>query len=128
MALPELRVFYRSNSHPPLWVVAEKPWSGRGNVEWRIRGNFYPLPRDIRAQRAGAQAIRVRAMSIICGVTLTTTMSFVKNHKAKIPHLIRGSLHFFVTRKQETLEMLKEHTTPILLPRSDEEVEALYEE
>jgi len=30
--------------------------------------------------------------------------------------------------QQETLEMLKEHTTPILLLRSDEEVEALYEE
>ena len=75
--------------------------------------------------------ILVRAMSIICGVTLTTTMSFVKNHKAKIPNLIRGfvdALHFFVTRKQETLEMLKKHTTPILLPRSDEEVEALYKE
>jgi hypothetical protein len=131
MALPELRVFYRSNSHAPLWVVAEKPGSGRGNVEWRIRGNFYRLPRDIRAERAGAHVILVRAMSIICGVTLTTTMSFVKNHKAKIPNLIRGfvdALHFFVTRKQETLEMLKEHTTSILLLRSDEEVEALYEE
>jgi len=58
-------------------------------------------------------------------------MSFVKNHKAKIPYLIRGfvdAFHFFITREQETLEMLKEHTTPILLLRSDQEVEALYEE
>src|SRR5262249_19507351 len=57
----KLGVFYRSNSHAPLWVVAEKPVSGRGNVEWRIRGNFYPLPHDIRAERAGAHVIRVRA-------------------------------------------------------------------
>jgi|SRR5262245_45615047 len=91
MALPELRVFYRSNlSRTTLGRGGKTPGSGRGNVEWQIRGNFYPLPHDIRAERAGAHVIRVRAMSIICGVTLTTTMSFVKNHKAKIPHLIRG--------------------------------------
>ena len=77
-------------------------------------GTFITLPHDIRAERARAHVIRVRAMSMIRGVTLTTTMSFVKNHEAKIRHLIRvfvDAIHFFVMRKQETLEMLKEHTT-----------------
>jgi len=52
MALPELRIIYCSNSHAPLWVVAEKSgvWESNGlavstsveaRVEWRIRGNLY---------------------------------------------------------------------------------------
>ena len=58
-------------------------------------------------------------------------MSFVKNHEAKIRLLIRGfgdAIHFFITRKQETLEILKEHASPILHLQSNEEVEMLYEE
>ncbi|HXU14182.1 MAG TPA: hypothetical protein VN708_03565, partial [Terriglobales bacterium] len=38
------------------------------------------------------------------------------------------AIHFFLTRKQETLEILKEHATPILKLQSDEEVERLYDE
>ena len=94
-------------------------------------GTFVTLPHDTRAERAGAHVIRVRAMPMIRGVTLTTTMSFVKNHEAKIRLLIRGfvdAIHFFITRKQETLEILKEHASPILHLQSDEEVETLYEE
>ena len=47
------------------------------------------------------------------------------------PLLIRGfvdAIHFFITRKQETLEILKEHASPILHLQSNEEVEMLYEE
>jgi ABC-type nitrate/sulfonate/bicarbonate transport system substrate-binding protein len=94
-------------------------------------GTFVTLPHDTRAERAGAHVIRVRAMPMIRGVTLTTTMSFVKNYEAKIRLLIRGfvdAIHFFITRKQETLEILKEHASPILHLQSDEEVETLYEE
>jgi len=111
----------------------------RGPVEERWKrvlsgefaGTFVTLPHDTRAERAGAHVIRVRAMPMIRGVTLTTTMSFVKNHEAKIRLLIRGfvdAIHFFITRKQETLEILKEHASPILHLQSDEEVETLYEE
>ena len=111
----------------------------RGPVEERwqrvlsgeFAGTFVTLPHDTRAERAGAHVIRVRAMPMIRGVTLTTTMSFVKNHEAKIRLLIRGfvdAIHFFITRKQETLEILKEHASPILHLQSDEEVETLYEE
>jgi ABC-type nitrate/sulfonate/bicarbonate transport system substrate-binding protein len=111
----------------------------RGPVEERWKrmlsgefaGTFVTLPHDTRAERAGAHVIRVRAMPMIRGVTLTTTMSFVKNHEAKIRPLIRGfvdAIHFFITRKQKTLEILKEHASPILHLQSDEEVETLYEE
>jgi hypothetical protein len=45
------------------------------------------------------------------------------------PLLIRGFVDaIHITRKQETLEILKEHASPILHLQSDEEVETLYEE
>ena len=108
---------------------AEERW--KRVLSGEFAGTFVTLPHDTRAERAAAHVIRVRAMPMIRGVTLTTTMSFVKNHEAKIRLLIRGfvdAIHFFITRKQETLEILKEHASPILHLQSDEEVETLYEE
>jgi ABC-type nitrate/sulfonate/bicarbonate transport system substrate-binding protein len=108
---------------------AEERW--KRVLSGEFAGTFVTLPHDTRAERAAAHVIRVRAMPMIRGVTLTTTMSFVKNHEAKIRLLIRGfvdAIHFFITRKQETLEILKEHASPILHLHSDEEVETLYEE
>ena len=68
---------------------------------------------------------------MIRGVTLTTTMGFVKDHPSEVRLLTKGfvdAIHFFLTRKQETLEILKEHASPILKLQSDEEVETLYDE
>jgi hypothetical protein len=45
--------------------------------------------------------------------------------------LVRGfadAIHFFITQKEQTLEILKEHASPILHLESDDEVERLYEE
>lgn len=112
-------------------------WRGPTEERWQrvlseeFAGTFITFPHDIRAAKAGAYVIRVRAMPMIRGVTLTTTTSFVKQNEAKIRQLIRGfvdAIHFFVMRKQDTLEILKEHATPILQLQSDEEVETLYEE
>ena len=108
---------------------AEERW--KRVLSGEFAGTFVTLPHDTRAERAGAHVIRVRVMPMIRGVTLTTTMSFVKNHEAKIRLLIRGfvdAIHFFITRKQETLEILKEHASPILHLQSNKEVETLYEE
>jgi len=110
----------------------------RGSSEERWRrvlsgeyaGTFVGVPHDLRASEAGAHVIPVRAMPMIRGVTLTTTTSFVRSHEDQIRRLIRGfidAIHFFLTRKEQTLEILKEHATPILRLRSDEEVNALYE-
>jgi len=38
------------------------------------------------------------------------------------------AVHFFLTRKAETLEILREHATPILHLQSDAEVDAIYDE
>jgi len=94
-------------------------------------GTFVGIPHDERAAKAGAHVISVRAMPMIRGVTLTTTMGFVKDHEDEIRRLIRGfvdAIHFFISRKEETLEILKEHATPILRLQSEEEVNRLYGE
>ena len=94
-------------------------------------GTFVTIPYDSRAAKAGARVITVRAIPMIRGVTLTTTMSFVKDHPSEVRLLTKGfvdAIHFFLTRKQETLEILKEHASPILKLQSDEEVETLYDE
>ncbi len=111
----------------------------RGSSEERLQrvlngefaGTFVTIPYDRRAAKAGAKVITTRAMPMVRGVTLTTTMSFVRNHNNEIERLVRGfvdAIHFFITQKEETLEILKEHATPILRLQSDEEVETLYEE
>ena len=94
-------------------------------------GTFVSIPHDARASKAGAHVIPVRAMPMVRGVTLTTTMSFVKSHEEEIRRLIRGfvdTIHFFLTRKAETLEILREHAAPILHLQSDAEIDTLYDE
>jgi len=111
----------------------------RGSTEERWKrvvggefaGTFVTIPHDVRAAAAGAHVITVRAMPMIRGVTLTTTMTFVKNHPDEIRLLARGfvdAIHFFLTRRQETLEILKEYAAPILKLESDDEVETLCDE
>ena len=94
-------------------------------------GTFVTIPHDSRAAEAGAHVITGRAIPMIRGVTLTTTMTFVKSHQEEIRRLTRGfvdAIHFFLTRRRETLEILNEHAGPILKLQSEAEVETLYEE
>jgi NitT/TauT family transport system substrate-binding protein len=100
-------------------------------VAGEFAATFVTIPHDARAAKAGAHVIIVRAIPMIRGVTLTTTSGFVKSHQEETRLLTRGlvdAIHFFLTRKQETLEILKEHATPILKLQSDQEVETLYDE
>jgi len=92
---------------------------------------FIGIPHNIRAARAGARVIEVRRMPMIRGVTLTTTMSFVKSHEDEIRRLIRGmveAIHFFLTKKEETLKILKRDIPSILNLDNDDEMEAIYNE
>ena len=69
-------------------------------------GTFVTIPHDARAAAAGAHVIEARAIPMIRGVTLTTTMSFVKSHPEEIRLLTRGfvdAIHFFITRKERDL-------------------------
>lgn len=111
----------------------------RGSSEERWRkvlageydGTFVTIPHDSRAAQAGAHIISGRAMPMIRGVTLTTTTTFVRSHPEEIRLLTKGfvdAIHFFLTRRQQTLEILNEHASPILKLQSDAEVETLYQE
>jgi ABC-type nitrate/sulfonate/bicarbonate transport system substrate-binding protein len=110
---------------------------GSSEERWRrvlageFAGTFVTIPHDSRAAKAGAQVLSVPAIPMIRGVTLTTTMTFVKQHQHEVRLLTKGfvdAIHFFLTRKQETLEILKEHASPILKLQTDQEVETLYDE
>ena len=108
---------------------SEERWKGvlRGDYD----ATFVTLPHDQRAAQAGAHVIEVAPMPMIRGVTLTTTTTFVQRHTEAIRQLTKGlvdAIHFFITRKTDTLEILKEHATPILKLQSDAEVERLYDE
>ncbi len=108
---------------------SEDRW--RKVVAGEYAATFVTIPHDTRAAQAGAQVITARAIPMIRGVTLTTTMTFVKSHQDEMRLLIKGfvdAIHFFLTRRQETLEILNEHATPILKLQSDAEVETLYDE
>lgn len=108
---------------------SEERW--RKVVSGEFAGTFVTIPHDTRAAAAGAHVITVRAIPMIRGVTLTTTMRFAANHQEEIRLLTRGfvdAIHFFIARREETLEILKEHATPILKLQSEAEVSTLYNE
>jgi len=92
---------------------------------------FVSIPHDQRVFKAGGRVIPVRVMPMIRGVTLTTTMTFVKSHEEEIRRLIRGfvdTIHFFLTRKEETMKILKNHLPAALGIKTDAELAALYGE
>jgi len=100
-------------------------------VAGEFDATFVTLPHDARAAKAGAHVMDVRAIPMVRGVTLTTTTRFVQQHEEEVQLLVRGfvdAIHFFLTRKDETLEILKENASPILHLESDDEVTRLYDE
>lgn len=108
---------------------SEERW--KAVLSGEFDATFVTLPHDSRAAKAGAHVIEVPPMPMIRGVTLTTMTSFVKSHADEVRRLTKGlvdAIQFFITRKQETLEILKEHASPILKLQSDAEVERLYDE
>ncbi len=90
---------------------------------------FVGVPQDMRAAKAGAKIIAVRAMPMIRGVTLTTTMAFVRNHEDDIRRLVRGvveCIHFFLSQEEKTKSILS--STPHLGLQNDQEIDALYKD
>jgi len=67
---------------------------------------------------------------MIEGVTLTTTTNYVKNHedeaRALILALIDG-IHFFKTKKADTLAIVKKHCSQLLKMHDDEEWNCFYD-
>ena len=101
----------------------------KGVLSGDFDATFAGPPDAGRAAKAGATVIPVRAMPMIRGVTLTTTMSFVRGHEEEVRRLLRGlaeTIHFFITRKEQTTEILKRDVASILDLQNDEEVEEIY--
>lgn len=101
----------------------------KGVLAGEFDGAFVDLPHNLRAARKGLCEITVRPMPMIRGVTLTTTMAFVKSHEEEIRLLIRGSVeavHFFLTQPEKTKRILRESRSLGL--QNDDEVRALYDQ
>ena len=67
---------------------------------------------------------------MIEGVTLTTTTRYVQSHPQETEALLRAlvdAIHFFKTRRDETLEIIGKHCRALLKLESDREVEQFYD-
>jgi ABC-type nitrate/sulfonate/bicarbonate transport system substrate-binding protein len=85
---------------------------------------------QLRAGKFGARIMELPTMPMIEGVTLTTTTTYVENHEDEARSLIRAlvdAIHFFKTKKAETLAIIKKHCTELLRIQNDEEWECFYE-
>jgi len=102
-----------------------------GVVTGDFDATFVGAPYDLRAAREGATVVSVRPMPMIRGVTLTTTMTVMREREPDIRALVRGlveGIHFFLTRREETLSVLRDHAMSVLGLESEEEVQAIYDE
>lgn len=83
-----------------------------------------------RARALGANVIEVRNMPMIAGVTITTNMTYVRSHEEEVRgllHALVDAIHFFKTRRRETLDTIDRTCRDLLHLRSDDEVAAYYE-
>jgi ABC-type nitrate/sulfonate/bicarbonate transport system substrate-binding protein len=84
---------------------------------------------QLRGRSLGANIIEMPSMPMIEGVTITTTTTYVNNHQEEIRGLLLAlveATHFFKTRRQDTLNILKQHCSDVLKHQSDEETELFY--
>ena len=85
---------------------------------------------QMRARAAGANVVEVSTMPMIEGVTITTTTTFVNSHEEEVRGLLRAlvdTVHFYKTRRQESLEIINRTCRDLLRLQSDEELATFYE-
>jgi len=85
----------------------------------------------VRAKKLGARIVDLATFPMIEGVTLTTTTKYVNEHPEEVDALLRSlvdSIHFFKTKKQDTLRLINDTCRNLLRMESDEELDAYYEE
>jgi ABC-type nitrate/sulfonate/bicarbonate transport system substrate-binding protein len=102
----------------------------RGVMDGKYDATFIRAVDRLRAFKFGAKIVEVPPMAMIEGVTLTTTTKYVSQHehecRALIMALIDG-VHFFKTRKAETLKILQTQCSELLKMRDGEEWDCFYE-
>ena len=80
---------------------------------------------QLRAKAIGAKVIELPTMPMIEGVTITTTTTYVNGHEEEVRRLLYAlvdAIHFFKTRRRETLEMISKTCANLLNFQSDEEL------
>jgi len=85
---------------------------------------------QLRARKLGARIMELPTMAMIEGVTLTTTTTYVKNHEEEVRALLSAlvdAIHFFKTKKTETLAIIKKQCTELLKMQDDEEWACFYD-
>src|SRR5215510_15353417 len=80
--------------------------------------------------KLGARIMELPTMAMIEGVTLTTTTTYVRNHEDEARSLIMAlidGIHFFKTKKPDTLAIIKKHCAELLRIHDDEEWNCFYD-
>ena len=91
---------------------------------------FVRAVEQMRAKAVGAKVIELPTMPMIEGVTITTTTTYVKSHEEEARGLLRAlvdGIHFFKTRRKETLDIIKNRCAGVLRFQSDEELATFYD-
>jgi len=91
---------------------------------------FVRAVEQLRARALGANVIEVSSMPMIEGVTITTTTTYVNRHQDEIRCLLLAlvdAIHFFKTRRRDTLDILKKACRDVLKFQSGEEMAVFYD-
>lgn len=102
----------------------------RGVLAGKYDATFIRAVDRLRALKFGAKIVEVPSMAMIEGVTLTTTTTYVSRHEDECRALIAAMIdgvHFFKTRKSDTLKILQTHCSELLKMRDDAEWGCFYE-
>ncbi len=85
---------------------------------------------QLRARKLGARVVELPTFPMIEGPTITTTTRWVNNHPEEVSALLHAfvdAIHFFKTRREETLRILTECQSMLRI-QSEDELEAFYDE
>jgi hypothetical protein len=91
---------------------------------------FVRAVEQLRARALGANVIEVSSMPMIEGVTITTTTTYVKSHEEEVRGLLLAlvdAIHFFKTRREDTLNIFEKSCRDVLKFRSEEEMALFYD-
>jgi ABC-type nitrate/sulfonate/bicarbonate transport system substrate-binding protein len=96
-----------------------------------IDATFVNVVDQMRAKQIGAHVVELPTFPMIEGVTLTTTTRYVNGHPEEVAallHALVDAIHFFRTQKQGTLAIINKTCRDLLKFKSDEELEAFYDD
>lgn len=99
-------------------------------IAGKYEASFIRAVDQLRARKLGARILELPGMPMIEGVTLTTTTTYVKNHEDETRSLVMAladAVHFFKTRRRETLKIIQEHCSELLRIENDEEWACFYD-